>query len=284
MKLAHFIMVHKDPAQISRLVKQLLTEDCDIYLHVDKKVNDKPFRQLLQNSRVKFIAKRVDVVWGGFSQIRATINGIKEIFNSGATYHYINFISGQDYPIKKISDFYRFLNDHNGKEFIEFHPPEERPEVTKLRFFKYHLSDSRFKGRYLIQVILNTILKKKEFPIKDFKLVWKAQWFTITPDAAKYVIGFLEDNPKVERFFRYCWGVDELVFQSVLYNSHFKLKLYNDNLKYIVWIKGNASPQTLSINDFDSISQSGKFFARKFDAKTDESILDKIDNEILNLK
>jgi hypothetical protein len=283
MKLAHLILIHKNPHQVLRLIKQLLKEDSDIFLHIDKKTNAEPFLNLIQDSRVKFIKERVDVAWGGYSQIKATKAGIKEILMSDTQYNYINFISGQDYPIKKINLFYEFLKTNNGREFIEFHPAEERPLATRRRLYRYHLPDQKFKGKYIIQSIMNMILTKKEFPIKNFEFVWKAQWFTITPDAAKYVISFLKSNPQVETFFKFCWGTDELVFQSILYNSPFKESIYNNNLKYTVWEKDNPSPETFRLKDFDALSKTDKFFARKFDINIDEDILNKIDNAILNI-
>ncbi|MEI6087851.1 MAG: glycosyl transferase, partial [Bacteroidota bacterium] len=61
----------------------------------------------------------------------------------------------------------------------------------------------------------------------------------------------------------------------------YKAQMINDNLKYIDWSLGGASPKILTIDDIDKISKSGKFFARKFDANFDSEVLDWIDTNLL---
>lgn len=282
MKVAHLVMVHKNPLQVERLVKELLKEDCDVYLHIDKKFATSPFDTILQKDRVFLVNQRVDVIWGGYSQVKATMVSVEQILQSGKTYDYIHFISGQDYPIKKLSDFYAFLQLHKGKEFLEYLHAEERAEVTRRRIYQYNLSDFRFKGRYLVQKILNLVLPEKKFPFPDYKIVWKANWFTITPSCARYVLTFLKENPKVERFFKYCWGVDEFVFQTIAYNSAFGPNIVNNNYRYVDWSANLPSPKTLTLEDYNALANSPHFFARKFDSNVDSAILDKIDANLLN--
>ena len=37
MRLAHLILVHSNPLQTERLVKRLLFDKTDVYIHLDKK-------------------------------------------------------------------------------------------------------------------------------------------------------------------------------------------------------------------------------------------------------
>jgi hypothetical protein len=57
--------------------------------------------------------------------------------------------------------------------------------------------------------------------------------------------------------------------------------MINNNLRYIDWSLGGASPKILKIEDTEKIGQSGKFFARKFDTDIDSEILDWIDANLL---
>jgi len=55
----------------------------------------------------------------------------------------------------------------------------------------------------------------------------------------------------------------------------------NNNLRYISWGDAkSSSPNTLTIEDYDSISQSDCFFARKFDKKKSKELLNRIKQKL----
>jgi len=100
---------------------------------------------------------------------------------------------------------------------------------------------------------------------------------TLTPVCAAYVIDYLNKNPAVKRFFKMTWGVDELVFQTVLLNSDLKSGIVNNHLRYIKFEKGGSSPKTLTMDDAQVLVDSNQFFARKFSTDVDSDILDYLD-------
>ncbi|MEO8713267.1 MAG: hypothetical protein ABI405_14140, partial [Parafilimonas sp.] len=73
-------------------------------------------------------------------------------------------------------------------------------------------------------------------------------------------------------YFKYCWGADEFIFSTILYNSSFKNKIA-DNFIYVDWSAGKANPKILTADDYDALKDSSKLFARKFDMETDSVIL-----------
>ena len=76
------------------------------------------------------------------------------------------------------------------------------------------------------------------------------------------------------------WGVDELVFQTVLLNSHLRDSIVNDHLRYIKFFRGGSSPKILTMEDADILVKSNKFYARKFNPAIDSEILDYLDRVI----
>ncbi len=108
--------------------------------------------------------------------------------------------------------------------------------------------------------------------------VGRSQWFTITLKHVVFLIKRLETSPSLVKFFQYTWAPDELIFQTLLYNSSFKNDIVGNNLRYIDWSEGNKNPKMLNKEDFNSIIQSGKFFARKFAAN--DEVLDMIDRAL----
>jgi hypothetical protein len=109
--------------------------------------------------------------------------------------------------------------------------------------------------------------------------VGRSQWFTLPLEHVKYVVDYLTKNPAVKKFFSYTWGSDEIVFQTILFNSPFKNAMVNNNLRYIDWSEKKASPRVLTMQDAELLMQSDKLFARKFTLAVDATILDFIDNQ-----
>ena len=99
------------------------------------------------------------------------------------------------------------------------------------------------------------------------------QWFSITHDAALYV---LDSQKLINKIFRWTISADEIFLQTVIFNSEFKDSIDNNTLRYIDWNRG--SPYTFREDDYDVLINSNCFFARKFDINTDERIINLIYN------
>jgi hypothetical protein len=284
MRIAHIIIVYKDPELIERIIRSMRHENFDFYIHVDKKVDEMPFRRLVQQLKgVYFVKKRVVVRWAGFSFIKTAINSIKEIVDSQREYDFINLISGQDYPIKSADYIYNFLDLYPGKSFLSSEAyPSNWWKVAEARFTQYHFTDFNFRGRHRLAQFLTFLMPKRKFPL-PYNLYggpYAAYW-TLSIDAAKYVYDFLADNNKLHRFFNYTWGPDEFVINTIIMNSPFKSQVINDNCRYMDWSSGGARPKVLTKDDIGRLKHSNKLFARKFDSAVDAEVLDLIDAEIL---
>lgn len=281
MKIACLILAHKNPVQLNELIEILDCNEIDFYIHLDKKVKKKNFDSFEEKNNVFFIENRVSVSWATFSLVQATINSLREIIIK-QKYDYINFISGQDHPIKSKTDIVQFLKDNNGTEFITTIPFSKSNEwwiENERRVFKYNFQNWKIPFKYKIQRLVNIITPKRENP-NGYIISGNAQWFCITTNCAKYIINTIDTNKKLVTFFKYVWGADEFFFSTIVYNSPFKQKT-KENLTYVEWVlPHNGHPKTLMIDDFEKIMASDKFFARKFDNNIDQSIINKIKNKI----
>jgi len=278
MKIAFLILAHKNPKQLQMLLNALQHPAFDFYIHIDQKTNGEPFEYLSTNKNVFFIKKRAKIYWAAFGTIQATLNGFREI--SLANYDYVNVISAQDFPLKSANEIYEYLFKRKGTEFITCQSIEDEWPVSP-RVKKYHLINWRIPGKYRLGDFLTYILPERKFPF-DYKIVGRANWFTLTTGAIQYSLDFLESNPSVIRYFKYCWGADEFIFSTILYNSLFKDNIA-DNLIYVDWSSGLAHPKILTIDDYEALKASGKLFARKFDMETDSLILKKLE-ELIGVK
>lgn len=238
------------------------------------------YAHLAENPAVYFIRHRTSIKWGGYSMVEATLTCFKEILDANIPCDFINLISESDYPLTSQNAFIDFLANHIGKTFMEY----EREgsawwEEAQYKVRQYHLVDYGFRGKYMLERWINKIVPTREIPL-EMELVGRSQWFTIYTEHVKYMLDFLAENPKVKRFFKHTWGPDEMVFQTILFNSRFRDDLINENLRYIDWSEGKPSPKTLTSKDLNLLKSSGKFYARKFDENIDGEVLDKLDSDI----
>lgn len=281
VKIAHLILAHSQPAQVARLVKILAHSDAYFFLHIDKKVAIADFEGVLPKERVYFVEKRETVGWGAYSIVQATINGLKAIASSGLDIGYINLLSGSDYPLKRADEIHDFFQKQNGKNFLEFQSVTTQWTEAIPRLTQYHLTNYDFPGKYFVQKWMNKLLPARKMP-DNLIPVGKSQWLSITMDAARHILDYLQSHPEVVYFFKHTWAPDEIIFQTILYNSHFRDKMVNDNLRFIQWKDGKASPETLTVKDQAKLLNTKALFARKFDMRSQPEILDQLDKKIFS--
>lgn len=276
MRIAHLILAHKNPQQLERMIKALQHPSFSFFIHVDKKSDIQPFEYLSEIENVSFIKNRTKVYWAGYGTIQATINGLEEIPFS--QFDYVNVTSAQDFPLKTPGEIYNFFLNRKGKEFITCEPVETKWKEAKVRVTKYHLINWRIPGKFQLEKIVNAILPERKFPF-DFELAGRSNWFTITNQAAKYLLEFIHQHPKYIRFFKYSWGGDELFFSIILYNSHFKERIVN-NVVYVDWSEKKAHPKVLKKEDYNVLLSTDKLFGRKFDVNIDADIITMLENKL----
>jgi hypothetical protein len=276
MTLAHLILAHSDPQHVARLSRKLLYHSDEVFIHVDRKTDITPFQEALRGVNVTFIQGRIKVYWAGYSVVEATVQAFKEILATGRNFDYINLISGQDYPIKSSKLLHEYLNAHNGTIFMNFESIENVWTEALPRLTQYHLVNYRIPiGKYRLEQIINKISPARKLP-ENYIAVGRSQWFTAPLACIEYIVSHLEENAWISRFFKFCWAPDEIVFQTMLYNSRFRGQMVNNNLRYIDWSNGGASPSLLTIEDADAILRSDRMFARKFSTSSNE-IIDYLD-------
>jgi hypothetical protein len=270
MRIAHLILAHKNPMQLERILKALKHPAFDFYIHIDKKTEIGPFTHLFNERNIFPVHNRTKIYWAGWGTIQATINGFKEIIPKN--YDYINVMSAQDFPIKSAEHIYQYICDRSGKEFITCQSVDDEWPEASLRVTKYHFINLKIPGRHRLENIINRILPERKYPLPH-KVVGRANWFTITMQAAKYLLNFIDQHPEIVRFYKFSWGADELIFSTALYNSAFKEQITN-NLTYVDWDgTSKGHPKILTANDMSQLMSTDKLFARKFDMDVDSSII-----------
>lgn len=286
MKIAYIIICHRNNNIIRELIKQI-NEDADIYVHVDKKSNINDFIEY--KGRVNFIDKRVDVKWGHYSQVEATLNLMEE--TNKYKYDYVFLLSGDCLPIKSCKKINNFLKKNNGVQYVaqdyNYRNIDDR--------LKYNYPSVYFKKNKNIadKIIINLhrvfkcLFRNKYY--KNLPTLYKGtQWFGITGELNQYILEYVKANPEYVKAFKKSLCSDEVFFHTIIFNSKFKDNLYipqnKSNIcyqavRYIDWKKGPDYPRTLDESDFDDIKNTECLFARKFNNNIN---LEKYRNELIN--
>ncbi|MCJ8211372.1 beta-1,6-N-acetylglucosaminyltransferase [Mucilaginibacter sp. RS28] len=274
-KIAYLILAHESPAGVFRLINKLQSPRSVFFIHVDLKTNLAPFITGAPDN-VLFIKKRARINWGSYRMVQATINGLTEICDSKYDIGRIVLLSETTYPLMAIGSISHFFDNNEPVNFVTVNTAPQWPD-GEIRVKSIYLDNFNFKGRYLLQRILNWLLPQRIIP-SNLTIAGGSQWFAITREAAAYCIEFVKHNPAFCRLFKYSWAPDESFFQTILYNSPLKATIVSDDLLYTDWSEHKASPKILTLADAERILSSGKLFARKFPMK-DDGIIALIDEK-----
>lgn len=280
--IVYFIMAHKNPDQLLRLIERLNCEGTNFIIHVDKKIDSAPFEKKISKANCFFIKDRVEVFWGGFSQVQATLLGMKEAERLFEKYDRFVFLSGQDYPIKSTKQIMIFFDQRKNVEFIDsYYLPEKSKEYTATsRIERFYWMDRKEDFWRKLFNKIASYYKGRKVPY-NMRPSGGAAYFSFTKKIVEYIIQFNDSNKKYNRFFKYTVCPDEVYFQTLLMNSRFKDSI-ESNLHRVVFLPGTSNPEVMMSKDFEDLKNSNKFFARKFDSEMDNAILDRIDKELLN--
>ena len=219
-KLAFFILCHRLPDHVIRLVDRLRDENSVFVIHVDKRADREVYDTLKAFSnatpgQVLLCRQRCRCYWGRFGIVQATLSCIRETVELGLPVDYVFLLSGQDYPIQSTDHIRGFLDQHVSKEFIESFPADEPNRWSEAK------DDHNALNRVLYWTISfrsrNIQIKwRRRFPF-GFRPHGGSMWWCLTKECVAYIDRFVRENPSYKRYFRNVFVPDE----SFLPEHHF---------------------------------------------------------------
>lgn len=290
MKHAYLIIAHNEFSILQRLVQQIDDERNDIYIHIDKKVNnfnETYIKESVNKSKIKFIKDSYYVKWGGYSQIEAEMILFNEAYYGG-NYRYFHLLSGVDMILKDQNYIHDFFKRNDGYEFISCATREHVKQMNIVNRFNSYINIQYAGIIKRIYMKLYNKLGIKRYNNK-FEISYGSNWCSITYNFVKYI---LDNKNWIRRTFEYSHACDEVYKQCLIINSEFKERLYlarnkqdnimesdnmiSFNLRYIDWNQGRPNPKIFTMSDYDKIISSTCIFARKFSEKIDNDVIEKI--------
>ncbi len=206
MEIAYLVLAHEKPHQLARLLQALGTEGARIFVHVDLAASLEAFVANCAYIRnVEWARHRVDVRWGGFGVVQATLNLMSQALETGR-YDYLLLLSGADYPIVSNARIVAELDSGNGSEFINC-TPMPAPKVGKpmSRLDRYFFAPKN--RRNVFARLLNRALRigprrNPSRALGHMQPYGGSGWWCLSSACATYVLEFVQENPAFVRFFR----------------------------------------------------------------------------------
>lgn len=290
-KIAFLLMVHENPEQINLFLQQLLTyEHSEIYIHVDL-MQDNIKSKLLTDNRIHILEQSIHGKWGDYAQIKMIDMLLRYSYNHGA-HDYYSLHSGCDLAIRPVTEYAAYLA--RMKRYAYYYGPKlprkdwghggglERlalsyPPILRK---KYPYKHPMRYVRALYQTAYEYgIIKGKSFP-RQYQFCGGSEWFTISEEAVKDYIEFLELHTDYDALFRDSLACDEIYHLSIFNMMKNGRPVENENnLRYIDWSIRDTnpyagSPSICEMQYVTQIENSGAFFARKFDSRVDSEIIE----------
>ncbi len=264
MKLCVLILAHSNPKQLETLLKDLKKSNIDIYIHIDKKSDISSFIHL-KSENIFFIDERVEIFWGEFSIVEATLNLLK--VSSKEKYDYYALLSGNDILVQSPEKLKIHLQKNSGHEFINIIAmPSEKLNKPLSRIENYNFTQSNFKkilksstASMLMTKVANKILKNKikrnYKKLKVEKFYAGSQWWTLSRSAVNLILKYSDEHPEFINYFKNVRIPDEIFFQTILGNSLLRRNIM-PSLTFTLWEGGNSPhPKALGLDDIERLKK-----------------------------
>lgn len=278
MKVAYFILAHKQPNQLKRFLEAIYAPQHYYLIHTDAKAHADCHRMAKELAGAYPNVERMKSIncrWSGYSQVRAHLLAIPHMLQMASDWSFFITLSGQDFPLRSQEEIVAYLSDKQEHNFVEYFDPMKVFDDKIPRHLRISL-EVPFRKTPLEIPRLGF---NRDFLIGGARVYAGSGWFNWNRAFCEYLAHDKEIR-KYEHFFRFVPHSIELFFQTVLMNSEFRETVINDDLRQINWSEDKPNPRIYTIDDYDELMQSSKLFARKFDEVVDTQILSILESKI----
>jgi hypothetical protein len=292
--IAIAVLAHRAPAQVAGLVAALQHRDVQVYVHLDARVDARPFEQALRDAgdpEVSWVSRHA-APWGGPGVVDATVDAIRAALDDGAGYFFL--VSGQDRPLRSIDGIVRFAEAAGDRSYLTHWPfPVAHWRGggrDRIEFYSYYVRGRREtcvprgedvshlngRGRVLNSLLRLRTLAKPHRRVPPYVTPFGGdQWLNLSRPAMAYVLDFVAGHPDYRRYHEHTLLPDEIFFQTILAGTEFaeRHELMNDSLRFMKWSHDATHPVVITRADLAAMRASSALFARKFDEAVDAEVI-----------
>lgn len=273
MKQVFLIAAHKDVEQLNALIQQLSDPDFLVYVHLDRKSDIDP-SDLHPNARL--VEPRVEVRWGGFSQVEATLASVRQILLEQPDFDKVIFLSAQDFPLLPNALLKRELARVRERELIETTPIGPDGWNVAFRYQFFHREGGNPLERLACGVanaLLRLTGRRRRMP-DGLEPHGGSSWWALSRACLAEVLRLAGAHPRFLRLCRTVQCPDELFFQTLVMHSSHAGRVLSDNYRYVQWPEqGARNPKVLDGADFERIRTSNAHFCRKLDSQASAELM-----------
>lgn len=217
-------------------------------------------------------------------------------------------LSGQDYPIKTISDLVQLFDCNYPKPYIDTTPYSESNWISyKLWTTKLHSKikltcnkiqlriGSKIRGLNRFQDICQRISSKflpsalSQLNSLNVKIYGGSAWWALPDVAVNEMMSDIQANPRIVETFKWVFTPEELFFQTMVMRTSVAsmvdvnpVDMRTQNcLTYANFVSPtrgvSCHPHILEMEDWEWLKHRPEYFARKFDNDLSSALLDNID-------
>jgi hypothetical protein len=298
MSLAFLILAHRLPSQVARLFAAMYHPDDIFVLHFDRRAPPALHawgRELAGSHPNVHVLPARRIIWGGPVMGEVQVEAMAAALDGGTRWtHFLN-LTGQDFPLKSRAEMIARFADAPEKSYLSWFDPLDSNRLwsnARERLTRYHLTWSWLHGLLSIPGVGRRLRQlcgwKNQLPwLPGYQRRWPA-FFHYYGGAnhvalSRAAVCHLVEDPgarRIRRWLRAAGHSDEILFQSVLLNSPLAPTLVNETLREIDFPRHSPHPRTFTSDDLPRLLESPALLARKFDAGTDATVLDRLESRI----
>lgn len=269
MRHAWLIIAHNEFEILQRLVSALDAPESSFFIHIDKKVKTLPVIHAEQGE-VIFLTERIDVRWGSISQIKCEFALIETAVSRGS-YDFYHVISGTTLPLKPKEELFSIFEKFSGKCLLsglcKDLPYQETLKVRRYNCFLKNFASTNSVKRTVSQFLWKSAIALQRYwdieTNREAVFFKASNWLSLSDSAARYL---LSQEKQILKKYRYSFCGDEYFIPSELMTSPLNKTIVNKT-NYLLHHIERSNAKTYHLADFDTLGNSGFWFARKFSAK-----------------
>ena len=277
MKQVFLIHAHKDLDQLNTLLARLSDPDFVLYVHLDRKWAVDP---AAVDPRAYQVEPRVDVRWGSFSQVDATLASLRRVLANEPAFDKLHFLSAQDYPVLPNAALKEELAALAGYELIDTVAIGPQGWPAQYRYEYFYREGSCLPLRMacaLANRALRATGRKRRFPA-GLQPYGGSAWWSLSRSCLAELLQRVDARPDVTRFFRGVLCPDEMFFQTLVMALPFAPRVLARNYRYVQWPEGSArNPLVLVEADLPHIHAEGAHFCRKLEGEKSAGLRTRLD-------
>ena len=311
--VTYFVASHVNPEQVGRLVRACRSSgnpQSRVLIHHNYAVSHLDPALVQRHGNVDMLPEHSDIGWGKFAACEMVLEAMRYLLDHRA-FEWVIYLSGQDYPIRPLSEIERELATTPydgfiqakpvdecswhlgfGRYYYRYYEPPKFPGWASVRDYlrrrtQRQVREGHVRPRFNIPSERHGTFKVGVRPLRPpfnerFRCYFGSAWWTLNRRAVESMVRMARQRPDLIRHYRRAlWATTESFFATLLFNDpSLNLCAANDK-RFVSWTHPETGhPDMLSMDDWDRLMASDAHFARKIDGTKTPELLDRLDRHI----